>query len=465
MSIFGSFEIGRKALRAQHKGMEVSGQNVANANTPGYSRQRTDMSSVAPVITAGTSLAPGQGVTVTDIARVRSEFYHAQMVSTGSHYAYWEMRSESFRGVEAIFMEPDDFGINKYLGDFFDYWQELNSSPEDAAVRSGLVEHAVSLTRAFEDVHLRIGDFSASLQEELSLRVDEVNRIADAIGELNEKIRFINALQQKSNELMDQLDLAIEDLSKLVDVKIHRKANGSVEIFSGGRILVQEDRAFHISLEAGGDAGGFQVVSSRGLPLNLQGGRVPALLDAVNRDLPDLQNELNRMVNVIVREVNEIHSGGFGLGQGEGTNFFEEIANENIPVALQFRVSADILEDTANIAASSRVNEPGNGEIALAIARLRDTRQQDRLNGSSIAEYYRGVITSMGVGAQESERMKEAFGRTEAQLIEQHRSISGVNLDEEMLNMIQFQHSWHAAARYLNYVDQMLSMLFTELGR
>ena len=252
MTIFGSFEIGRKALRVQHKGMEVSGQNVANANTPGYSRQRTEMAAVVPPIVSGPSMAPGRGVVITDILRVRSEFYHAQMVSTGSHKAYWEMRREAFQGMEAILMEPDDYGINKYLGDFFDTWQELSSSPEDIAVRSGLAENAVSLTKSVEDVYLRLEDTRLDLTGELYMRVDEVNRMADTIAEINDKLRFIGALQQKSNELLDQLDLAIEDLAKLVDIRVHHKANGTVEIFAGGRIMVQENQAFHVSVKAGG---------------------------------------------------------------------------------------------------------------------------------------------------------------------------------------------------------------------
>lgn len=465
MSIFASFEIGRKALRVQHKGMEVSGQNVANANTPGYSRQRAEMESVVPPIVAGTDMAPGRGVMVTDIIRIRSEFYHAQLVNTNSHKSYWEMRRETFMGAEAIFMEPDDYGINKYLGDFFDTWQELSSSPEDSAVRAGLRENAVSLTRSVEDVYMRLEAMRLDLQDELYMRVDEVNRIAETIGELNEKIVFIDALQQKSNELLDQLDLAIEELARLVDINVYRKANGTVEIFAGDRIIVQEDRVFQIRVEAGGANGSLQVVSHRGLTVALRTGRVQGLLDAVNSDLPKLQDELNLLVNTLIEEVNELHRAGYGLDSNSGYNFFAAIGNLELPAALQFRVSEEINENLAHIAASGASGEPGNGAGALAIARLRDERVPGRLDGSSIAEYYRGVITRLGVEAQDCERMTEAFGKTESQLLELHRSVAGVNLDEEMLNMTQFQHAWHAAARYLNYVDQMLSMLFNELGR
>ena len=464
-TIFGSFEIGRKALRVQHKGMEVSGQNVANANTPGYSRQRAELEAVVPPIVSGPSLAPGRGVVVTDIIRVRSEFYHAQMVSTGSHKAYWETRRETYQGTEAIFMEPDDYGISAYLGGFFDSWQELSSSPEEASVRAGLREQAISLTRSFEDVYLRLESLRMDLRGELYMRVAEVNEMADAISELNDKIRYIDALQQKSNELFDQLDLAIEDLSELVDIRVHRKDNGTVEIFAGGRILVQEDRAFHIAVEPGDAGEGLQVVSSRGLELKMNTGRVLGLLDSVNIDIPAMQENLNDIVTVIVNEVNAIHSGGYGRDQDvTGYGFFKELQSD-IPAALQFALDDRIIADSANIAASSDPNEPGNGTNALKIARLRDHNAPGRLDNVSLSEYYRGMVTKLGSEAQESQRMMEAFGKTLTQVTELHRSIAGVNMDEEMLNMVQFQHAWQAAARYLSYVDEMLSVLFNELGR
>lgn len=467
MSIFASFEIGRKALRVQHKGMEVSGQNIANANTPGYTRQRAQMEAVPPPVAPGHSMAPGRGVVVSDIIRVRSEFYYAQMVNTSSHRSYWETRQDTYLGAEAVLMEPGDYSINRYLGDFFDTWQELSSSPEDAAVRAGLREKAISLTRSMEDVYRRLDDMHRDLSGELQVQADEVNRLLDVISEYNDQLRFIDALQDKSNELLDQLDLAVEDLARLLDVNVYRRGNGTVEIFSGGRLLVQEERAFHVELRAAeGSSNSLELVGHRGQALHVARGKIPALLEAVNEDIPNLQEELNRITFTLVEDINAAHSAGYGLEGQTGNLFFAEIAPNGVPAALQFRVADVVIADSTAIAASSRPGEPGNGEQALSIARLRDIRGEgDRLEGYSIIEYYRGMVTSLGAEAQDSERMKEAFGRTESELTALHRSVAGVNMDEEMLNMSQFQHAWHAAARYLSYVDQMLTVLFTELGR
>ncbi len=465
MSTFGSFEIGRKALRVQHKGMEVSGQNVANANTPGYTRQRTDMESVVPPLVSRPSMAPGQGVVISDVVRIRSEFYHAQMVSTTSQKDYWEMRQETYLGLEAVLMEPNEYSINSYLGEFFDAWQELSASPEDSAVRAGLRETSVSLTRSVQDTYMRLEELRVDLKYELEMRVNDINRITDAIAEYNDKLRFIDALQQKSNELHDKLDLAIEELAELVDIRVHRKENGTVEIFSGGRLLVQEDRALHVSIDSSRGDRDLQIVSDRGKTLNISRGRVKGLLDAVNRDITSVQDELDRTIETLINDVNRLHSSGYGLNNVNQYNFFEPPVSPNIAVSLQFEVSGDIIQDSSNIAASSQPWEAGNGSTALEIARLRDLRQVNRLDGYSITEYYRGLVTSMGAEAQDCARMKEAFERTLNQVSELHQSIAGVNIDEEMLNMVQFQHSWNAAARYLSTVDEMLTVLFSELGR
>ncbi len=465
MTIFGSFEIGRKALRAQHKGMEVSGQNVANANTPGYTRQRTDMEAVVAPMVKNPSMTPGRGVEVYDVVRVRSEFYHNQLLSTNSNKKYWDTRYETFLGAEAIFMEPEEYGINKYLNDFFDSFQELSSSPEEASVRAGLRENAISLTRTVQDVYHRLNDQIENLEDEMSMIVNDINRISDTIAELNDKIRFIYIMQEKSNELFDQLDLAIEELSELIDITINRQANGTVEIFSGGRLLVQEERSFHVSVGDGG-VEGQQIVSSRGLPLQSSTGKVQGLLDAVNKDLPGLQDKLNELIEVLVKDVNEIHRKGFAYDSDQTEiDFFKPLENEDVAAAMVFEVSEAIIEDGSNIAAADVDFAPGNGDNALKIARLRTEASPGRLGGVSISNYYQAMITSMGVEAQDSERMVGAFEKTLGQLQEMHESISGVNMDEEMLNMVQFQHSWHAAARFLNYVDQMLGVLFTELGR
>ncbi len=461
MSLFGSLEIGRSALMAQYKGMEVSGQNVANANTLGYTRQRVDMEAIIPAIVAGNQIAPGQGVRISDITRISSEFYHTQMVRNGSYKTYWETMQEAYRSIEVSLMEPSEEGVGKLLEDFFDMWHHLSAGPESIAVRMGIRDHAITFTRAISDNYNRLNEFRRGFVDETEATVVEVNRLASEIAGINEKLIYLHALQEKSNEMFDQLDLALEELGKLVDITVYQKNNGAVDVFIGGRLLVQEKYAFSIHLQTRETPGAlydrYEIVNHRGQVLDPMSGRLAGLLETVNDTLPYMQEEMNFIVSRLVEEINALHVQGYGLDFNTGRLFFNEIMDDGVPASLQFSVNDEIIEDPARIGAASGHAQPGNGEVALELGRL---RMEETMKGSaSFSDYYRGLITAAGVKGMESDRMTSVYEKAEMQLRERHRSITGVNIDEEAINMIQFQHAWQGAAKFINYIDEMLAVL------
>lgn len=463
MTIFGSIETGRSALQAQLKGMAVSGQNVANANTPGYSRQRVDLVAAVPALTGGLSPSPGYGVEVAAITRMRSEFYHNQAMNAYSYLAYWEMNLEAYGGAEIVFMEPGESGLSGYFGDFFDSWQELSGSPESAAVRMSLRKQAVSFTDAVRDTYLRLGDLKVELENEFEKRVREINELAAEVAVINEQVTFAGALGESPNALLDQLDLALEQLSGLVDIRVYHKESGAVEIFAGGRLLVQDQQCYGLSLEARDNE--LRLLSSRGVPLEMRSGRLKGLEEAVNRIIPGLQGQLDEIVGCLVENVNALHRRGYGLDGESGRVFFAEIEDGALPISLQFKLDEAVLNDSAVIAAASRwgdAGEPGNGENALAMSRLCNENLMGAGN-VSLMDAYRGMISSLGVEGRESERMGSAFQEVYAQLQSQHESVTGVNIDEEALDMIQFGYAWQAAANFIGHIDRMLESLFREL--
>jgi len=463
MSIFSSLQIGKLALRAQYKGMEVSGQNVANANTPGYSRQRVNLVAVVPGISPGVNLAPGRGVKVAGVERIHSEFYRTQLMNTASHLSYWIMRQETYRGVEVIFMEPGEYGLNQYLGDFFDAWSELSSSAESTAIRTGLLERAETFTRAVQDTYLRLTELRFDLRDEIGSRVQQVNQLAKEIAVINDKILFSHALKQTSNELLDQLDLALEELSGLIDIRVFRKENGAVDVFAGGSLLVQNQNTYAFDVEMALD-GTVHIVNHHGTAVEPQSGRLFGLLQGVNETIPEIQAQIDQLVSSLVEEVNRLHRGGYNLYNETGINFFKEIEDNGVPPSLQFALNEELAGDPSRIAAASEGGQPGNGLQALEISRLRSAPVMNEGKVSMI-DYYRGLVASIGVKGQESTRMVEAFTKAETQLREEHLAVAGVSLDEEVMNMIQFQHAWHAAARFISYVDYMIGTLIDELGR
>ena len=459
MTIFGTLEIGRSALRAQHKGMETSGQNVANANTPGYSRQRVDMNSVVPASAPGTEMSPGRGVEVTDVTRIKNEFYHSQMMDTGSRHAHWEKRQETIRSVENIMREPGDQGLNQYLGEFFDGWNELSANPESSEIRNSLQENAITLTSAVEDSYERLSDLKAEAENELHAQVEEINEIAEEIVEINEELDYIHNVGEESNELKDHLDLLLEDLSEKIDIRTSFRESGAVNIYAGGQALVQEVGAYEMELGEN-EEGEAAIITPGGQELNPASGEVRGTLESFNEIIPGMQEDLDEIVETLVEEINQVHENSYGLNGETGQPFFEPLEEDGDAHSRQFRLSEEIMEDPSLIAASSEEGQPGNGQAALEIAGLRD---EELINDSTLSDHYRGIISALGVEGRESERMAQAMEKAEAQFREQHEAVAGVNMDEEMLDMVQFQHAWQGASRFLSYVDQMIDVLFMEL--
>jgi flagellar hook-associated protein 1 FlgK len=462
-STFGSFEIGRRAIHVQQKGVQVAGQNIANANTEGYSRQVVHMKALVPPAVPGVVTPPGYGVAVSDITRVKSEFYGDQIMKALTSLNYWERLGQTLGGIEVIFQEPEETGINVALNEFFNAWQELSVNPESFAARISLREQARTLTGLVRDIYGRLDELKFDVEKELEATLKQVNTLAAEITDLNKKITYLQALGQKSNELLDERDLRLQELSKLLDIRVSQKADGSVEVLAGGRILLHDDRYFPLEMHVSGATGEIEVFNQLGAVLSVQGGGIAGMLESYNRVFPQYQGALDDLVYTLVDKVNEMHRTGFGLDGNDGRNFFEPLAGLE-RAAFQFYIHDDILTNLSHIAAASAGGNPGDGSKALEIARLREMRVMDG-GSTTFHDFFRGVIADLGVEGRETRRMSLSLGDVTERLREQQEAISGVSLDDEMLNMIQYQHAYNAAARFLNILDQMLGVLLSEIGQ
>lgn len=462
MSTFGSFEIGRRAIHAQQKGVQVTGQNIANANTEGYSRQIALMKALVPPAVPGVKTPPGYGVAVSDITRIKSEFYGDQIMKTSTSLEYWKRLDETLSGIEVIFQEPEEGGINTALNEFFDAWQELSVNPENYAVRLSLREHAGALTGLVRDIYLRLEELKFDVRKELESTVNRVNSLAKEIADLNRKITYLQSMGQKSNELLDQRDLLLEELSKHLDIRVNQKADGSVEVLAGGRILLHDDQTFELRVQEEG--GLLKVYSEIGAELYLRGGGIAAMLESFNQIFPRYQGALDELVYTLVEEVNALHRNGYGLDGQDGRDFFKPLdAPEK--AALYFYLDDAILENLSFIAASAtEEGVPGDGSMALQIAHLREALLMEG-GSATFSDFFRGAIADLGVQGREAQRLSISMENVLDRLKEQREAVSGVSLDDEMLNLVQFQHAYNAAARYLNVLDQMLGLLLSELGR
>lgn len=326
-STFGSFEIGRRGIHVMQKGAQVAGQNIANANTEGYSRQIMHLKALRPPAVAGVETPPGYGVDVSAINRIKSEFYSNQILQSLTARDYWGQLGEALSALEVIFLEPGDTGINTYLSEFFDAWQEVSSNPESYAARVNLVEQADTLSGVVREMYNRVEDLYIDTEKEINNCISEINVLAEEIANLNKQIVFHEALGKVSNELLDERDLRIKELSELIDVKVYQKEGGAVEVMAGGRTLLHDDLFFPLEkvvvFNEETREREFSIQNCFEFKVKPQGGKLQGLLETFNEVLPFYRAALDDLSYNLVQEVNRVHREGYGLDGSTGLNFFE----------------------------------------------------------------------------------------------------------------------------------------------
>ncbi|HHU76093.1 MAG TPA: flagellar hook-associated protein FlgK, partial [Firmicutes bacterium] len=291
-----------------------------------------NLKALVPPAVAGVETPPGYGVNVSAIERIKSEFYDSQIRQSLSQRDYWAQLGDTFVALEVIFLEPGDTGINTYLSEFFDAWQELSTNPESYAARVSLVEQSETLSKVIREIYNNIDDLCLDTEKELDDCLSEINVLAGEIASINERIVFFQSLGTVSNELLDERDLRIEQLSRFIDVQVRQKDNGAVEVVAGGRTLLHDDLFFPLekvsSFNEGSRERVLSIKNDFGFELkDIQGGKLKGLLESFNETLPEYRAAMDDLAYNLVQEVNKLHREGYGLNGETGYNFFEPWAD------------------------------------------------------------------------------------------------------------------------------------------
>lgn len=444
MGTFDGLNIGLSALYAQRRAIEVAGQNIANVNTDGYSRQRTEMvAESGPVVPALFSRYEGTGLGVrsVEVERMRDQFLEARAHREHSADAYLGQVQVTMDRIELAYAEPSETGLAAQLADFWAGWDDVGLSPTDPAARSQLLERATTLTSTFQQLDQALADLGAASVEQLTASIQEVNAIAGRIADLNGSIRSATAAGLNANDLIDQRDLLAMQLAEHVGATVRPGEGGSLDVFVGGMALVRSTSVEQLTVEVGaGPAFAARVAwADDGLTATV-GGRAQGLLETNNDIVPAQRAELQAVAQRVHDDVNAIHVTGFDQSGAAGVPFFQMG-----PTGIS--VNPVVAGDPTRIAASS---SPGaiDGSVAQQLA------AQDGPDG-----LYREMVVRLGVAAQTTNRRVEVQDAIVQQLDAARESEAGVNIDEEMTNLVSFQHAYSAAARFVTVVDDLLETL------
>jgi len=453
-----------RGLVASQVMIDIAAHNTANANTPGYSRQRAGLVASDPFSypAFNRSGLPGQigtGVSIATITRVRDAFLDLQLRSQVSTEGAWTTRREELAKVEAIFPEPDPSGLGNVMGRFWDAWQDLAADPTSAAARSAVLEGAATLAGRFNHDAAQLATLTEGIDYQVSQDVATINDLSARIAALNTQIQRVRISGDHANDLEDQRDALLDELSAIVPVSLQAETDGTVTVLIGGIDLVSGDRVRQLAT-AVNPAGNTNPVWSDGGAVALGTARLGTLVSVRDGQLASYRTRLDTLASTIANAINAIHATGFDANGVAGGAFFTYTAGN---AAATLAVAAPLAADGRLLAAAGAAGQPGNGSIAGAIADLR----QARLFGAgtqTAADAYAGLVGQVGSDTRQAIEMARNQTLVTNHLRKRRESMSGVSLDEEAVDMIRFQHAYQAAARVMSVVDQMLDTLINRTG-
>ncbi len=450
MSLARILGIARSALLAHQQAMSVTANNIANAQTAGYSRQRLILQAIGG--DGGSRLAFGGGVRAGHLERIRDSFFDTTYWRESGPLGTAVTTRQFLEGVETAVNEPSEFGVGAALDGMFQAFGDLANAPSDQSSREGVRRAAQQFVTRMRSLDTAIRGSLDEANARLSSQVDEVNEITRQIAELNGRIADARAGGREDPALLDQRDLLVDRLSELVQVEVRTAGDGTLTITAGGTALVNQAASLDLHVETL-PGGGSAVAGPDGGALALTGGSIKALTDLASHTLPDFLARLDTLAATVVTEVNTLHQAGYTLDGRSGQDFFAPAGTTARTIAL----SADVLTSTASIAAGLSPQE-GDGGNALALAGLRDSRLA-ALGDQTAGGFYTGFVASIGLLVREAGADESAAQAMVDAAATRRASVSGVSIDEEMVNMIGEQEAYAAAARLISVADQMVQEL------
>jgi flagellar hook-associated protein 1 len=328
-SPFFSLNIGASALRADQTLVDIANQNIANASTPGYSRQAADVkaSLAYPIPTFNNGGIVGQlgsGVEIAQVTRARDAFIDYQLRGQLTSQGRWDARRDALKQVESLSNEPSSDGLSSLLTKYSQAWQEVANSPSDSAVRASLIEQGKSVADAFNNQSQQLFTQQRDLDQQVSLAVTDVNNYADQIAKINLQISQVETAGMRANDLRDQRDQLLNKLSQLVKINYTESSEGSVSVYVGNRQLVDRNVAYALQAVTPTGQKFAQVQwASDGAAVNLQDGRIQGLLESRDQLVQGQLDRLNTLAGRIIESVNSLHTAGVGLDGQTGVKFFD----------------------------------------------------------------------------------------------------------------------------------------------
>jgi flagellar hook-associated protein FlgK len=560
MSEFAGLQVALTALQAQQRAVELAAQNVANANTPGYTRQAANMTNIgAPAQPALFSIytGAGGGVQISSITRYRDQFLEIQAALQHGASAAADQGQTTMNNIQQLFNEPSSEGIGQQLSDFWSSFDAVANNPDDQAARTALLERAQTLVSSINSTTASLTQQRVNTIGELGATVTQINGMSQQIAQLNQAIKQNTIANLPVNDLLDQRDLLANQLAEASGATLQTGQFNEVNVVLNGSSLVQENNAYSLTLDSSG-ANSVVRWTATNAAATITSGKAGGQLIAINTTIPSYIAKVDTVATGLRDEVNQLHdpiSGSLAVGSQDlstagnlqfkvgldggafqtvtvaGADFSGAGGAAALQTALQNAMNAAIGAGNATVAVSGGNGSPlsvsvtptgshalqvqataGNTGLAtllgttpvgsdgiggrafftgttaatLALSNLVANSPSavaaglaaggpiDGSNALAMAnlaskaggadDTYQQVVVQVGADAQTAQS-RNLFQQQATTSIDNSRSQqSGVSIDEEMTNMVEFQHAYEAAARFTSTINSMLDTLVNHTG-
>lgn len=428
--LLGTLNTAKSGMNVSQVAIQTTSHNISNINTPGYSRQKVNQTASSPYSNPGmnSSFSAGQmgtGAQINDVTRIRNSFYDYQFRSESHEYGNTSIKYDYFKNIESIFNEPSDSAISSSLNSFFNSWNELSKDPENAGVKGVVVENAKYLSNSINNAFGKLESLEESLKSQQDYIMDEINSMLSQIEELDRNIKVVQGTGKSPNDMMDQRDSILDDLSFKLNITDKDMQNTLKEVY---------DKNGKVTLEN---------LENSGVKIS---GELEGTTSMLN-EIEGYKESLTTLSNTIIDYVNTAYK------SGDDTKPDIFVKEDGKLISINKEITEDL--DSFKI----------DADTALNLYNLKTEKVIINGKDMTINTFYNNVIQGLGQSSAAVIRDESNQSKLLSNIDSSRSSVSGVSLDEEMISLVQLQHAYNANAKVMSTIDSLLDVVVNGLVR
>lgn len=422
--LLSTLNTAKSGMNVSQVAIQTTSHNISNINTPGYSRQRVNQSASSPYSMPGknSNFGAGQigtGAQIDDVTRIRNSFYDYQYRSESHQYGSTSVKYEYFKNIEGIFNEPSDTAISSSLNSFFNSWSELSKDPQSSGVKSVVIENGKYLSNSINSAFKRLESLEEGLDKQSEYIMDEVNSMLSQLDKLEKNIKIIQGSGKSPNDFLDQRDQLLDNLSFKLNIN---------------------DKDVKATLKKAYDANGKVTLDD----LTKSGVKISGELEgtlSMKKEINKYKDGLKQLANTITNNVNK----------AAGQDIFKAKDGELISI------NPEMLQEPEKINVTA--------DIALKVYELKSEKVNINGKDMTINTFYNSMIQDLGQSSAAVIRDESNQSKLLENIDSSRSSVSGVSLDEEMISLVQLQHTYSANAKVMSTIDSLLDVVVNGLVR